>query len=142
MDFEQLRVWQGARELTKLIYDLSSEGPFARDFGLRDQMRRAAVSIMSNIAEGAESRTNRLFVDYLGRAKASAGELRAQIVIAGDQGYLDGEAVADARQRVMTIARQLFKLMQYLESAPQNTGTKETMADYVAIDVPSETLSS
>jgi len=69
--FEEIEAWQTARQLTKL-------GPLAKDFGLRDQMRRAAVSIMSNIAEGYESRTQTLFIEFLGRAKASAGELRAQ----------------------------------------------------------------
>ena len=66
--FEEIEAWQTARELTRLVYDLSKEGIFARDFGLRDQMRRAAVSIMSNIAEGFESRTQPQFVEYLGRA--------------------------------------------------------------------------
>ena len=65
-----------------MIYRLSSAGAFARDFGLRDQMRRAAVSIMSNIAEGFESQTQVLFIQFLGRAKGSAGELRAQLYIA------------------------------------------------------------
>jgi four helix bundle protein len=63
--FEDLEVWQKAKELTNLIYSLSSPGAFARDFGLRDQMRRAAVSIMSNIAEGFESQTQALFIQLL-----------------------------------------------------------------------------
>jgi four helix bundle protein len=75
--FEDLEVWQKAKELTNLIYRVSLSGAFSRDFGLRDQMRRAAVSIMSNIAEGFESQTQVLFIQYLGRAKGSAGELRA-----------------------------------------------------------------
>ncbi len=76
--FEEIEAWQTARELTKLIYALSNSGSLAHDFGLRDQMRRAAVSILSNIAEGFESRTQALFIEYLGRSKGSAGELRAQ----------------------------------------------------------------
>ena len=86
--FEYLEVWQRTKELTNLIYHYSTEGAFARDFGLRDQMRRAAVSIMSNIAEGFESQTQSMFIQYLGRAKGSAGELRAQLYIAHEQGYL------------------------------------------------------
>lgn len=75
--FEDLDVWQKARDLTNSIYKLSSTGNFSRDFGLRDQMRRAAVSIMSNIAEGFESQTQVMFIQFLGRAKGSAGEVRA-----------------------------------------------------------------
>ena len=89
--FEELEVWQKARELTNLVYKYSSDGVFARDFGLRDQMRRAAVSIMSNIAEGFESQTQALFIKYLAYAKGSAGELRAQLYIARDQGYTTDE---------------------------------------------------
>ena len=66
--FEDLEAWQRARELTNVIYDMSDVGAFARDFGLRDQMRRGLVSIMSNIAEGFESRTSRLYIEYLGQA--------------------------------------------------------------------------
>src|SRR5689334_10266461 len=86
--FEEIEAWQTARELTRLVYALSNKGAFARDYGLRDQMRRASVSILSNIAEGFESRTRLLFIEYLGRAKASAGELRAQSYVALDAGYL------------------------------------------------------
>jgi four helix bundle protein len=80
--FEDLDVWLSAKGLTNLVYRLSSSGTFARDFGLRDQMRRAAVSIMSNIAEGFESLTQAMFLQSLARAKGSAGELRAQLYIA------------------------------------------------------------
>jgi four helix bundle protein len=86
--FEEIEAWQTARELTRKIYEMTNEGQFARDFGLKDQMRRASVSIMSIIAEGFESRTPALFVDYLGRAKASAGDY-AQLYVALDVGYLD-----------------------------------------------------
>jgi four helix bundle protein len=71
--FEELPVWQLARGLTGRICRITASGECARDFGLRDQMRRASVSIMSNIAEGFDHRTKLLFVDYLGRAHASCG---------------------------------------------------------------------
>lgn len=74
--FEDIRAWQTARALTRQIYAVSARGAFARDFGLRDQMRRAAVSILSNIAEGFESGTRPQFVRYLALAKGSAGERR------------------------------------------------------------------
>jgi four helix bundle protein len=94
--FEELDVWQRAKELTNLIYGLSNSGTFARDFGLRDQMRRAAVSIMSNIAEGFESQTQAMFIQYLGRAKGSAGELRAQLYIALEQKYITNDEFKSA----------------------------------------------
>jgi four helix bundle protein len=94
--FEDLDVWQRAKELTSLIYRLSSLGLFAHDFALRDQMRRAAISIMSNIAEGFESQTQALFIRFLGIAKGSAGELRAQLYIALEQKYITLEEFEDA----------------------------------------------
>ena len=93
--FEELEVWQRAKNLTNLVYQHSIDGAFSRDFGLRDQMRRAAVSIMSNIAEGFESQTQAMFIKYLGHAKGSAGELRAQLYIAKDQEYLSEESFSE-----------------------------------------------
>ena len=92
--FEELDVWQTARELTRRVYEISNKGEFARDFGLRDQMRRAAVSVMSNIAEGFESGTRPLFINYLGHAKGSAGEVRAQLYVSLDVGYISAEEFA------------------------------------------------
>ncbi|MDO9348096.1 MAG: four helix bundle protein, partial [Anaerolineales bacterium] len=71
--FEDIEAWKTARQLTLLIYRLTEQGAFAKDYGLKDQIRRAAVSVMSTIAEGFESQTQALFVRYLGHAKASAG---------------------------------------------------------------------
>jgi four helix bundle protein len=114
--FEEIEAWQTARELTRQIYELTNAGQFARDFGLRDQMHRASVSIMSNIAEGFESRTPALFVEYLGRAKASAGELRAQLYVAQDVGYLDQSQYEQTHELVDKCSRQLSKFMTYLVS--------------------------
>jgi len=97
--FEELDMWQRARELTRSVYDLSDQGAFARDLGLRDQKRRAAVPVMSNIAEGFESRTQGLFIEFLGRARGSAGELRAQLYIALDRDYLTQDQFAAALRR-------------------------------------------
>ena len=114
--FEDLEVWQRAKELANLIYKLSSDGEFARDFGLRDQMRRAAVSIMSNIAEGFESQTQALFIKYLSYAKGSAGELRAQLYIAKDQGYLTEEQFNAALSLAEISSKQLTRFIQYLQT--------------------------
>lgn len=128
--FEDLEVWQRARELTNLIYKHSSENAFFRDFGLRDQMRRASVSIMSNIAEGFESQTQSMFIQYLGRAKGSAGELRAQLYIAHDQGYLTEDEFQTSLSLAETCSKQLAKFIQYLESQPNARRIREDGATY------------
>ena len=114
--FEEIEAWQTAREPTRAVYKMSADGAFARDFGLRDQMRRAAVSIMSNIAEGFESRTGGLFVEYLGRAKGSSGELRAQAYVAHDAGYLTAEQLAKLRDGCEKCSGQISRFLSYLKS--------------------------
>ena len=80
--FEDIEAWQRSRALTKSIYKVTSQGTFARDFGLRDQIRKASVSIMSNIAEGFERSGTKEFIQFLATAKGSAGEVRAQLYVA------------------------------------------------------------
>jgi len=123
--FEDLEVWQNARELTNLVYGFSSAGEFARDFGLRDQMRRAAVSIMSNIAEGFESQTQVLFIQFLGRAKGSAGEVRAQLYIDKDQSYLSEEQFNSALSQAEISSKQLTRFIQYLQTQPNTRRVRE-----------------
>ena len=113
--FEELEIFQTARTLTRLIYTITNEGAFSKDYGLRDQMRRAAVSIMSNIAEGFESRTNALFIEFLGRAKGSAGEFRAQCYVALDVGYIDQGQFQDLASFAEKCSRQINSLMAYLK---------------------------
>ena len=86
--FEDFIAWQKARKLTADIYRVTSEGSFARDFGLKDQIRRAAVSSMSNLAEGFERGRPTEFHQFLSIAKASCAELRAQLYVALDVGYI------------------------------------------------------
>jgi four helix bundle protein len=128
--FEDIEAWQTAREVTRLVYALTSEGAFARDFGLRDQVRRAAVSILSNIAEGFESRTQALFIDYLGRAKGSAGELRAQAYVALDAGYLDQAQFARLFDLADKSSRQISRFISYLESQPNSRRVREECVEY------------
>lgn len=87
--FEDLIAWQKARQLTAEIYRFSNQGDFARDFGLRDQIRRAAVSVMSNIAEGFDRGSRSEFHQFLVIAKASCAEVRSQLYVAQDVGYID-----------------------------------------------------
>ena len=128
--FEDLEVWQRAKELTSLIYRLSSSGTFARDFGLRDQMRRASVSVMSNIAEGFESQTQVLFIQFLGRAKGSAGELRAQLYIAFEQEYVTSDEFKSAISLAELCSKQLTRLIQYLGSQPNARRVREAGVSY------------
>src|SRR4030042_3964019 len=119
LKFEDIEAWQTARELTRLVYDLTRHGEFARDYGLCDQMRAASLSIMSNIAEGFESRTQLLFTEYLGRAKASAGELRAQAYVAKDIDYLDQKEFSQLFELCDKCSRQIARFMQYLAQQPK-----------------------
>src|SRR5688500_267290 len=128
--FEDLEVWQKAKELTNLIYKLSSSGSFARAFGLRDQMRRAAVSVMSNIAEVFESQTQALFNQFLSRAKGSSGELRAQLYIALEQEYITTAKFQLAFSLAELCSKQLASFMRYLESQPNARRIREDGVHY------------
>src|SRR6266705_1124364 len=86
--FEEIEAWKKARELTKRVYRISRTSSFAKDLGLRDQIRRASVSVMSNIAEGYDRSGTGEFVQFLSTAKGSAAEVRCQLYVAADQGYI------------------------------------------------------
>ena len=128
--FEELECWQTARELTRRVYRLSSAGAFSKDFGLRDQMRRAGVSMMSNIAEGFESRTRPLFIEFLGRAKGSAGELRAQLFVALDASYLKQPEFHELRDLAEKVSSQISRLSTYLKTAPEADRVGELLPPY------------
>jgi len=102
-NFEDLEIWQLARRLTQEIYTLGRTPKFAKDYALKDQMQRAAVSIMSNIAEGFERAGNQEFAQYLYVAKASCGEVRSQLYVALDQEYLDQK-----KTRLSTMIKHLI----------------------------------
>jgi four helix bundle protein len=111
--FEELIAWQKARALTSDIYKVTGQGEFCRDFGLKDQIRRAAVSIMSNIAEGFERGRPSEFHQFLSMAKASCAELRSQLYIALDAGYV-GQASFD---ELMTKAVEVGRVIGGLRGA-------------------------
>ena len=118
--FEDIEAWQEARNLTKTIYALTSEGIFAKDFALKDQIRRAAVSIMSNIAEGFERRGDKEFHHFLSMAKASGGEFRSQLYVALDQHYVDETQFQLLLHQVSSINQLIAGLMRYLEKAMES----------------------
>jgi four helix bundle protein len=113
--FEDLVAWQRARELTKVVYEVTSDGAWAKDYGLRDQIRRAAISAMSNIAEGFERRGPAEFGRYLVMAKGSAGEVRSQLYVALDLGYVNAAKFDAVRALAETVSGKVAGLANYLK---------------------------
>ena len=113
--FEDLECWQRAKSLAVALYQISNDGKFGRDFGLRDQIRRAAVSVASNIAEGKERETVSEFIRYLYVAKGSAGEVMTQVIIAEEIGYLDREKSLELRQSVRQLSAMIGALIRTLK---------------------------
>ena len=111
--FEDLIAWQKARSLTRLIYKMTSEGEFAKDFGLRDQIRRACVSVMSNIAEGFERGSRKEFHQFLVIAKASCAEVRAQLYVALDAGYISNDTFG----KIYRLSNEVGKIIGGLRAA-------------------------
>lgn len=103
--FEDLIAWQKARQLTAEIYRITSQGEFAKDFGLRDQIRRAAVSVMSNIAEGFDRGSRGEFHQFLVVAKASCAEVRSQLYVAQDIGYIVQEVFSNLNSSTDELSR-------------------------------------
>jgi len=114
--FEDIEAWKFAREVTRLIYEVSSNGPFSRDFGLCNQIRRASVSILSNIAEGFERGGNKEFLHFLAIAKGSCGEVRAQLYVAVDQHYLDKVKFDEISQKLLETSRVIAGFIRYLQT--------------------------
>ena len=115
--FEDLVAWQKSRILTKEIYRVLKD---CRDFGFRDQIQRAAVSVMSNIAEGFESGTRQEFLNYLYIAKGSAGEVRAQLYAAYDIGYLNMETFKYLNALAEECSRLIASFINKVKSGAQS----------------------
>jgi four helix bundle protein len=115
--FEDIEGWRKARELTKEVYKKSKVDPFARDFGLKDQMRRASVSVMSNIAEGFERGGTKEFVQFLSIAKGSLGELEAQLYVARDQGYINEAEFVSLKDLAKSTKFKIGGLIDYLRQS-------------------------
>ena len=116
-NFEDLNVWKQARQLTQEVYRLTKTEQFLKDFGLRDQIRREAISVMSNIAEGFERGGNQEFVQFLYVAKASCGEVRSQLYVALDQGYTTANDSEKLLQLFMRLSGMLSNLISYLRKS-------------------------
>ena len=111
--FEELIAWQKARVLTAEIYKATADGDFGRDFGLKNQIQRAAVSVMSNLAEGFERGRPAEFHQFLSVSKASCAELRSQLYVAFDVGYLDEIQF----KRLMALAQEVARIIGGLRAA-------------------------
>jgi four helix bundle protein len=108
--YEDLLVWQKARALTNRVYTVTACGPFAKDFGLRGQIQRAAVSVLANIAEGFDRNSRAEFARFLNIARGSAGEVKCHVYVAEDLGYLDARTAAELRARCQEITRMVIAL--------------------------------
>jgi four helix bundle protein len=125
--FEDLEAWKLARQLTGLVYTCSGSGNFGRDFALRDQIRRASISIVSNIAEGFERDEDKEFVQFLSMAKGSFGEVRAQLYLALDQKYISELEFQDLTTKAIQLSRVISGLIRYLRQS-QFSGKKYKIA--------------
>ena len=108
--FESLRIWHDARRLTSRIYQVTGSQPFCTDFALRDQLRRASLSVMSNIAEGFERGGRKEFRHFLMIAKGSAGEVRSHLFAAEDVGLLESRVALQLREEVRALSRRIAAL--------------------------------
>jgi len=114
--FEDVEAWKKARALVKAIYKATDASAFRKDWALRDQIRRAAISIMSNIAEGFSRQTDKEFVQFLFIAKGSVSEVQSQLYTASDVGYLPEEQFSTLYAAADEVARLLSGFIRYLKS--------------------------
>ena len=132
--FEDLRVWQKGIELVKQVYVITNDGKLSKDFGLKDQLRRASVSIPTNVAEGFERRSRKEYLNFLSLgarslasyadagshrniAKGSAGELRSLLRVALEVGYIEQSTYSQLNNQAMELSRMLFNQIQSINRA-------------------------
>lgn len=115
--FEDLEIWQEARSLCQFIFDVTSKGPFNKDYRFRDQIRASSGSIMDNVAEGYERSGNKEFIQFLSIAKGSCGETRSQCYRAMDFGYIDEESLEELIDRTTNLNRKIAGFMSYLKKS-------------------------
>ncbi|HLM00698.1 MAG TPA: four helix bundle protein [Pyrinomonadaceae bacterium] len=115
--FEDLEIWKLAKDVANQVYDITSVGKFRQDYILRDQIRRAVISIFSNIAEGFERNGNKEFLQFLSIAKASCGEVRAQLIFASDREYISPSQFETIVQNLLSLSNQIGGFCKYLRQA-------------------------
>lgn len=114
---EDIQAWQKARQITRMVYEATVEGQFARDYGLRDQVRRASVSIMANIAEGFGRRSDKEFANFLNIAHGSISEVQSHLYVALDLNYIDQTSFARLNSLLDEISRMTLVLAQHLRAS-------------------------
>jgi four helix bundle protein len=119
--FEELKVWQSARELVRAIYSLTNKQQFQKDIALRDQLRRAAVSSMANIAEGFERGSKREFARFLYMARGSSGEVRSHLYVARDLDYITPAEFEQVEDQATGLSKGIFRFIQHIESSRRGT---------------------
>jgi len=121
--FEDIEAWQLGRELKRSIYSFSRKGEFARDFSLRDQIRRAAISVTANIAEGFGRGGNREFIQFLSNSKGSCAEVQDHLYTAIDEGYVGESDFQKLYEQAALVGRKIGAFMAYLQRSEMR-GTK------------------
>ena len=116
--FEDLEAWQVGRTLTKQVYKISRRGGFSKDYAMKDQIRRASLSITCNIAEGFERNSNKEFIYFLSIAKGSAGEVRSLLYAAFDERYISQEEFEELKRLTRQNINLIGGLIQYLQKTP------------------------
>jgi len=151
--FEDLVCWQKARELTKFTYGITKGEQFAKDYGLKDQIQRASVSVMSNIAEGFERGTKDEFLYFLYIAKASAGEARAQLYVAYDLRYITEAALREGLAKAKRVSAIIYHFIEGLKVSKfkglrqkrgnaENNDFQQELLKYLPQDHPLRKLNS
>lgn len=114
--FEDIDAWKAARELTSQIYAVTCEGTFAKDYGLKDQIQRAATSIMANVAEGFDGGSDREFIRFLGYARRSATEVQSHLYVALDQHYIDEREFLALYEKTGAVKSLISGFIRYLRT--------------------------
>jgi len=139
-NFENLEIWKEARRLTGEIYRLTKDSKFSKDFDLSRQIQSAAVSIMSNIAEGFERGGNQEFIQFLYIAKGSCGEVRSQLYVALDQSYIAEKVFDDINRSFRRLSIMISNLIDYLKASGMKGSKYATSNSKTPVSsVPSET---
>ena len=112
--FEQIEAWRETRNLTKQVYEMTNKTIFSKDFGLKDQIQRAGVSVMNNIAEGFDSHRNKEFIRFLEYAKRSASEVQSELYVALDQRYINQNEFDITYQQAATCKKLVIGFIKYL----------------------------
>ena len=115
--FEEIKAWQKAREVTNLVYQITNQGLFAKDYGLKHQIQRSSVSIMANIAEGHGRRSDKEFANFLNVAHGSVAETQSHLYVALDQTYIDPDTFSTLHELLDETSRMTIALCQHLRNS-------------------------